>query len=206
MNQKTLITLLIVVIIILIGTAVYFATNQPAPSPQPTSEEKVNTTTPESPTVIPKTSTDATETMKWQTYTENTTGFSIKYPNGWPVKKPGANDCGESKICEIAFGNLPQELDDYVALQNLINILVHSPGAIEGNSGDGYTNCENIKTVTLSSGLDAETKECTNDMDGSRQYFYTFKKDGWWYQIISRKGSEAAKVFNEMANSFAFTK
>ena len=80
------------------------------------------------------------------------------------------------------------------------------PGAISSNGGDGTTNCDNIQEVTLTNGVAAETKECINDMDGSRQYFYTFKKNGWWYQIISRKGSEAAKVFEDMVNSFAFTR
>lgn len=206
MNQKALITFLVVIIVILTGTAVYFATNQTEPLPQPTSQKELETTTSEK--TMPSSETPATtaESMNWQTYTENTTGFSIQYPNGWPVREPSPGDCGDNKICEIAFGNLPQAPDDTVTIQNLVNILVHSPGAITRNGGDGYFNCENIKEITLSSGLNAETKECINDMDGSRQYFYTFKKNGWWYQIISRKGSEAEKVFGDMANSFVFTR
>lgn len=206
MNKKALITFLVVVIIILTGTTVYFATKEAEPSPQPTSEVVSETSTQENNLPSNESSSEPAEMMDWQTYTENTTGFSIQYPNGWPVREPAPGDCGENKICEIAFGNLPQAPDDTVAIQNLVNILVHSPEAIAGNGGDGTTNCENTRAVTLDNGLTAETKECINDMDGSRQYFYTFKKDGWWYQIISRKGSEATKIFDEMANSFAFTR
>lgn len=206
MNKKALITFLVVVIIILTGTATYFATKQADISPQPTSEEVLETSTQVNILPSTKTSPETAKVISWQTYTNNTTGFSIKYPDGWPVREPAPSDCSENIICEINFGNLPQAPDDTVAIQNSINILVHSPGIIAGNGGDGYTNCENIRTVTLDSGLTAETKECINDMDGSQQYLYTFKKNGWWYQIISRKGTEAAKVFDDMVNSFAFTK
>jgi hypothetical protein len=206
MNQKSLITFLVIVIIILTGTAVYLATKQAEPLSQPTSEVVPETSTQENGLPSRETSSEPAEMKDWQTYTENTTGFSIQYPNGWPVREPAPSDCGENKICEIAFGNLPQAPDDTAAIQNLVNVLVHSPGSIAGNGGDGTTNCENARTVTLDSGLTAETKECVNDMGGSRQYFYTFKKSGWWYQIISSKGSEAAKIFYDMANSFAFTK
>jgi len=86
MNQKNLVAILGVAVVILLGTTIYFATisnvSQPAPAPvvkQPTTPAPV-AQTPAQP--IP-----ASETANWQTYANTKSAFSISVPKEWTFKE-----------------------------------------------------------------------------------------------------------------------
>jgi len=92
MNQKTIIAILGVTVIILIGTTVYFATinkaSQPvAPAPkvvqqpaQPTpGQQQTSQTQPTAP---------VDETASWQSYSNAKLGFEVKYPSNWKKITP----------------------------------------------------------------------------------------------------------------------
>lgn len=66
--------------------------------------------------------------------------------------------------------------------------------------------CEYIETIKLDSGLQAEKKNCTDYMDGYTAYVYTFKNNGWWYQVANFKGEESTEIIDQMLNSFSFTR
>ena len=88
MNQKSIIAVLGVVVVILIGTTVYFVTTnktsqpvesapkvvqQPTPAPAPAAQKPAQPTTP--------TPQPIDETVNWQTYTSAQYGFTFKYPS-----------------------------------------------------------------------------------------------------------------------------
>jgi len=180
MNQRSLIAILVVIIIALAGVVAYLAINQ---------EE---------------TPTQTNVETGWETYTEENTGFSIDYPSDWPVQESGVTDCVGNR-CGVSFGNSPQGPDDYDAFSNLIQVSISSPGAIAGSGiGPDPATCSNVQTTTLTSGFEADTKECINEMTGETDFYYEIENDGWVYQILSGKGEVAASVFDDMANSFTF--
>ncbi|MBI2676838.1 MAG: hypothetical protein HYX21_02755 [Candidatus Yanofskybacteria bacterium] len=80
MNQKTLNIIYGIVIVVLIGTVVYFVVGKKSeqvvqqPPPTPT-----QTQIPVSPTPTPT----PNPTANWKTYTNSQYGFEFKYPNEW---------------------------------------------------------------------------------------------------------------------------
>jgi hypothetical protein len=91
MNQKSIIAILGVVIIILIGTTVYFVmtknVNQPTtttsnevqqPVPTPATQQPSQPVTEQKPTAQP-----TVESKNWQTYQNEIYGYEIEYPSYW---------------------------------------------------------------------------------------------------------------------------
>ncbi len=95
MNQKVLIWVLVVLVAVLAGTAIYFAAQKnayaPAPSKPSTSQatstkqnENQATSQGSNSTLTQDQTTQtapASKTTNWKTYTNKTYGFSIKFPN-----------------------------------------------------------------------------------------------------------------------------
>jgi hypothetical protein len=96
---------------------------------------------------------------------------------------------------------------DGIGADSLVYLYVYSPDALKSNDGkDAMDGCKKITKVTLSSGLQAEKKQCVSAMDASTEFIYTISKNGWKYQLVGSEGEKAVKVFDSMANSFKFTK
>lgn len=146
-------------------------------------------------------------TANWTTLRNDKLSFSVKYPQGWPVKEPTAENCNDNTICEFVFGTLPTSQNDETAIDNLITLMVHSPSIISNNNGDGLENCTNIEQMNLPNSLVVEKKVCYLESPVPRQTIvYTFKQNNYWYQFISHNGPESMKVFDAMINTFRFTK
>jgi hypothetical protein len=96
MNQRILIAILVVVIIILTGTTVYFATvnkeNQPIePVTKVVQQSEPTSAVQQSTQQTTKTTDQKTkptdETASWKTYSNTKAGFELKYPQNWSVKE-----------------------------------------------------------------------------------------------------------------------
>ena len=118
MNQRILIAVLVVIIIILTGTTVYFATvNKESQSVSPAAkvvqqpevaslvQQSTQQTTQ---TTAPKTEA-ADETASWKTYSNNKAGFELKYPKDWSVEE----HFGKSE----EFGEDTDINDSYIVLK-----------------------------------------------------------------------------------------
>lgn len=99
MNQKTIIAILGTVVIVLLGTTVYFATlnksnesiasapkvvQQPAPTPATQQQSAVQPSTP----------AQVNETANWKVFRSKQEGFTLKYPNDWKLQDGDNIDCG----------------------------------------------------------------------------------------------------------------
>jgi hypothetical protein len=148
----------------------------------------------------------------WKTYKNDQYGFSIGYPASMPIQKNGNFDC-DGGMCTIYFGKVtpcPSTngcKNSAEEMSNQVSFSVMSPAALKANGGKDFAlQCKNIQKVTLASGLKAEKKECRGAFVGSPEFIYTFDKNGSKYQIVRGSGENAAKVFDEMANSLKFLK
>jgi hypothetical protein len=148
----------------------------------------------------------------WKSYKNDQYGFSIGYPDSMSVQENGNFNC-DGGMCTIYFGKVtPCPLttgckNSAEEIANQINFNVIIPVALKANGGKDFAlQCKNIQKVTLASGLKAEKKECRGAMDGSPEFIYTFDRNGSKYQIVRGDGANAAKVFDEMANSLKFLK
>lgn len=95
MNQKSIIAVLGVVVVILIGTTIYFATINKSSQPvelapkvveqaEPAPATQQSAAQPTAPTTQPAAqSASVHETANWQTYSNSTYGFEFKYPKTW---------------------------------------------------------------------------------------------------------------------------
>lgn len=118
MNQKTIIVILGVIVVILLGTTIYFA--------------KINNS---NQTVFTQPNKDVP--AEWKTYENKEYGFMLKYPNKWTVSNRDINTYGG--ILNLAFRSLEnQKLIDQA--QTEIDEGGFNPGA-----GDAYYFNNNIE-------------------------------------------------------------
>lgn len=107
MNQKTVIAILGVVVIILLGTTVYFATINKVSQPVAPASKVVQqpvTTTPSStqPTVPTVQTPQSAEDISWKTYTNKTAGYQVTLPDAWKGYEAGDAGIGHTEI-EFSF-------------------------------------------------------------------------------------------------------
>lgn len=149
------------------------------------------------------------EVSNWKTYRNNELGFEIKYPASWPILDIKPGECGEANVCTIVFGIdkplSPTGEGEGIGAINLVFLNVFSPETLAVTDGkDGTMDCEKYEKIPLSSGLEAEKKQCVSAMDATIEYFYTIDKNGWKYQLTTGALNENMKTFDKMLESFKF--
>lgn len=121
MNQKTIIAILGVAVIILLGTTIYFATirnvSQPVPTPTSVTTQPASTTAP------------IDETANWKVYTNAKYGFEMQVPQDWNVKDEEKIDFSDPKetinqsVISFSVQNKGEEFDTlYVMITPTENI------------------------------------------------------------------------------------
>ncbi len=204
MNHKSLITLLVVIIIILTGVSVYFATNSNVVRTQPSEETEVVLETIKIEENLEGAEEDV-ETITFKTYSNSDAGFSIDYPNDWPIRE---GDCSDPSFeCEFTFGDLPQGPGDREGMINYVSVAIRSSEISDGVAGFMVEteDCENYDYVTLPSGLEAGMKTC-QAIDGFVQYRFAFENNDSLYTIggFMESGGKAIDEFDDMLQSFTF--
>lgn len=206
MNQKSIIAVLGVVVVILIGTTIYFATinkaSQPvAPAPK-VAQQPVPTpaTQPVAPVVQP-----VDEFASWQTFTDAKLGIEVKYPSGY-VAKIG----DEKKTFDPSFYiSNPSKVEvkgishNYAFELNInSNFIGGTDGraknptewlAIQKESGDNFTK-------TIVGGQTAYVKDNKSGGVDSKEYAVFLSKGTMYdmYQIIIRKDDAGEKILSTL--------
>ncbi len=188
MNQKSLVVILGVVVVILLGTTIYFATisnvNQPALEPvikqstQPVATQSASTT-PTNPTAL-------------QTYTNSMYGFSFQYPNQFKI---GENDLKK----EPAPGGVVFTLD--VSDNILVTIAKIEKGLASG-----------FDPLAAPNGMDPISKKDTI-VDGQKARIYNdgevyvVAKNGnaYYLQIVDTE-KPGKETLAKIVETFKFTK
>lgn len=95
MNQKNLVAILGVAVVILLGTTIYFATinNVSQPTPAPVAKPSAQSVANQQSTTPP-----VDETASWQTYRNENYGFEIKYPSKYVISDYTNRDIPRSPI------------------------------------------------------------------------------------------------------------
>lgn len=89
----------------------------------------------------------------------------------------------------------------------MASIQISSPEIVRQNTpAPEYEDldCTSVPEITMRSGLVAQKKQCAA-LDGEN-VTYVFNKNGRKYELVRNKESNIEKEFDEMANSFRFTK
>lgn len=202
MNQKNLVTILGVVVFILLGTTIYFATvsnvSQPAPVPAiqtPTANQQANN--------IPAPAVNDNSAMK--TYSSQKYGFNLSYPGDYKIKEtnyeqepqPGGTiyvvQLGDASVADFD-ADFDKGIMVYVA-------------KIEKGLASG------TDSLAAPNGMDpASKKDTTLDGQKARIYnngeIYTVAKNGYEYlMILGGDANQTTKDnFAKIATSFKFTK
>lgn len=183
MNQKGFANIiLVIVIVILVGAVGYFAfVKKSEPIAQQSTPTPVATQTK---TSVP---TPKDETVNWKTYSNQTLGFSIKYPQGWRMAQCGTNCVGLG----------PQNKPEDIAIS--INILQYPMSEAKAylpvlSINNGITE---EKSVTIG---DVQWNRVTVQQNESGTKFYEYLKEKSGKTIdISGDGSA---IFNQILSTF----
>jgi hypothetical protein len=150
MNQKTLISVLAVLVLILGGTTIYFLTAQKSVAPVVQTPVPVSKTVP----VVQD------ETAGWKTYTNSKYGYAVKYNNDWvftefpeadgakfALKNATATEPRDNKAHDIVISLMPRAMmdqkipfADYVKIAGIQEI-------------QNYESLASIEKITTKSGL-----------------------------------------------------
>lgn len=91
MNQKSLIAIFGIVVIVLIGTITYFLTiNKASQSTEPALDVVQQPVQP----VVTQPTQVTDETVNWKVFTSKQEGFTLKYPTNWILQDGDTVDCG----------------------------------------------------------------------------------------------------------------
>ncbi len=185
-NQKgsATIILLVVLVIVVAGGLVYFAflkkPGEVAVSPTPTATKVANTATP-----------TPDETANWKTYSDQTLGFSIKYPRDWRTTQ-----CGTSCI-----GLGPQNKPEDVAVS--INILKYPMPEARAY----------LPVLSINNGITEEKSVTIGDIQWTRVTVQQNESGTKFYEYLKEKsgktidiGGDGSATFNQILSTFKFTK
>ncbi|NCO05056.1 MAG: hypothetical protein GW939_02815 [Candidatus Magasanikbacteria bacterium] len=201
MNQKKLITILGIAVVILLGTTIYFATfstvSQPAPA---TVAQQPVTTQPE------QNNTVNTVPSDWKTYSDQKYGYQFQYPNDWNLAE--VND-------EPNSYNVTIEKDDKDNKDTIQIVKV-----IYGTNTDGTVNNRKSYLKML-----ANSDNSTMSITGGQEYYSVNETKGgpsptvyvvgdteiflMNFNIFDSKKTpltEAEKLFKQIIETFKFTK
>ena len=190
MNQKKFTTILIIAIIVAVVVGGYFVIFK-----------KLGLIVQQATPI----STVQDGTANWKTYRNDKYGVEVQYPSNWILPTPNSsNVCDDNIICEITIGRIPLPVNPGEDISFVVSLLIHPPKVLSENHGwDGFDPCPPSQKVSLTSGLQAERKQCAG-IDGETDIF-SIDKDGVKYQIVHNIGSaEANNIFEKIANSFRF--
>lgn len=211
MNQKTLVGVLAVLVLILGGTTIYFLTAQKSVTPVVPTPAPVSKTVPvpekTSPVVqnTPAVPVAQDEIAGWKTYTSSTYNYSVQYPSSWTIKDAALDV--ESKGKFIAFldkGTEKARITTDLISNDMNGNKMTLSALADGVSPTDKTTITKKENVLI--GGKSGIKEYVSISDPKSEGFWYFMENGnYYYTIISREAIPS-KEFNQILSTFKFTK
>lgn len=169
--------------------------------------ENITPTITQTPTSIPITVTD--ETKDWQTYTNSTFNYSIKYPNNWSVAQGHTYavddlESTKNKSIEIVNNNQKIVMQIYVDSKSQIGNLTLNEFAKQITPLDKtkISNISNYKINTLD-GISALV-EFTDKVPGLQSGLRYFIKNNNYYVTFSTEESKISTNISNILSTFKF--
>jgi len=219
-NVGMMVLLVILVAIVFGGIGYWLGGNNKTTSSTATASATATSTAVA--TVSPKASATADETANWKTYTNDTYGFSFKYPASWTFTKGGGNDC--QSIGYLTSPETKKEYDELVAqgvegglpitLSDISFSYCDNVEAADGNNPKKWTS---FSDMVNDPSYYREQEEITfagqtaySVIEGGMMDYYTIlmERDGHIYSIGFGNREEKSKLSsteNKILSTFQFT-
>jgi len=178
-----------------VATSTTTATTTPAATTTTTTTPSTTTTT-----------TTPTATADWQTYTNDTYGFSFKYPKDYSVTEDQKSG---TVIINYPTGGLSRGMTIWTKSSNIND----EYNKLKTSTGYTVTTDKTIGGVVWKS-LSYDPKNDTKAGDAGKENIYFVEKNGKLYQIVANIGEplenitavQADKNVDQILSTFTFTK